>query len=415
MNFINNIDKDKYEYFVRNHKQKSHFLQSYNWGLFCSKKKGLIPHYVGLEKNGVLVATALLLQRKLPMGYSYFYSPRGYVLDYNNYDILTEFTNNIKKFVYNHKGIFIKIDPDIKLHNIDDLAKPINDNINNYDLVNFLKKNGYINRDNNRILKISQPKFTFRINIDNTLEEITKNISTSFMKNIKKSENYDVEVYEGTTDDIEIFYKLISATGDRNNFSPYNLNYYKDFFNIFEKDKLCKIFLGKIYPNKIILKNKLEIAQLNEILNKTINIEKKANIIKSIHRLETELLFFEQYKEKNNDGLIVSAHIVVQYGDKVWGLYAGSDSRFNDTFINNRVYFEKIKDANKNGYKIFDQFGTISNPADKTQLVGIHNFKKQFGGEYTEFIGEFDLVTNRFIYFIYNKWLKLNNMLKRHQ
>ena len=34
MNFIDNIKKDKYENFVKNH-EKSHFLQSYAWGQFA--------------------------------------------------------------------------------------------------------------------------------------------------------------------------------------------------------------------------------------------------------------------------------------------------------------------------------------------------------------------------------------------
>ena len=50
MNFIENIEKKRYEEFVKNH-PKSHFLQSYAWGEFAKKEKNLTPHYVGIENR----------------------------------------------------------------------------------------------------------------------------------------------------------------------------------------------------------------------------------------------------------------------------------------------------------------------------------------------------------------------------
>ena len=64
MKFVFDIEKEKYEEFVKS-SVKSHFLQSYAWGEFSSVAKGLTPHYVGVTENDKLIATALLLQKKL--------------------------------------------------------------------------------------------------------------------------------------------------------------------------------------------------------------------------------------------------------------------------------------------------------------------------------------------------------------
>ena len=120
MKFIDNVEKKEYEKFVSNHKTKSHFLQSYSWGDFCKENKHNIPYYVGLiDDKKKLVATALLLERKLPLGYSYFYSPRGFVCDYNNKDVIEELTKgtDVKKknsFVRNtsnneYKNVEVKL------------------------------------------------------------------------------------------------------------------------------------------------------------------------------------------------------------------------------------------------------------------------------------------------------------------
>lgn len=49
MKFVFDIEKEKYEEFVKSN-VKSHFLQSYAWGEFSSVAKGLTPHYVGVTE-----------------------------------------------------------------------------------------------------------------------------------------------------------------------------------------------------------------------------------------------------------------------------------------------------------------------------------------------------------------------------
>ena len=95
MEFITNIDKKEYEDFVLN-SNKSHFMQSTYFGEIM-KSKNFKPYIVGLKDNGKLVATALLLKKNLIGKYSYFYCPRGYILDYSNYKLIHIFTNYIKR------------------------------------------------------------------------------------------------------------------------------------------------------------------------------------------------------------------------------------------------------------------------------------------------------------------------------
>ena len=65
MKFVSNIEKKKYETFVKKH-PKSHFLQSYAWGQFSYVARKLIPHYVGMvDDKGKLVCATLLLKKKL--------------------------------------------------------------------------------------------------------------------------------------------------------------------------------------------------------------------------------------------------------------------------------------------------------------------------------------------------------------
>lgn len=54
----------------------SQFLQSWEWGEF-QEKSGFEILRLGAEKEGGLVGAATLIKKKLGMGKSYFYCPRG--------------------------------------------------------------------------------------------------------------------------------------------------------------------------------------------------------------------------------------------------------------------------------------------------------------------------------------------------
>ena len=87
-------EKD-YREFTESH--NAHFLQSYEWGELA-KNRDFIPYYIGLIDNNKIIATALLLQKKLLFGYTYFYIPRSYTIDYTNFELIKIFTLEIKKF-----------------------------------------------------------------------------------------------------------------------------------------------------------------------------------------------------------------------------------------------------------------------------------------------------------------------------
>ena len=192
MKFVENINEDEYTKFVITHPY-SHFLKSYEWGEL-SKSRGLIPHYVGLKEKEKLVATALILEKKLPLGYSYYYIPRGYTIDYNNYELLKNFTFKIKEYAKKNKAIFFKIDPDIKLHTIDKNANVVNDGNNNYELVNYLKKIGFYRKKLNLYFENMQPRFTFRLDTTKDIDIIRKNYSKSVIRWIKVANKFGVEV-----------------------------------------------------------------------------------------------------------------------------------------------------------------------------------------------------------------------------
>lgn len=416
MNFIENIEKERYEEFVKKH-PKSHFLQSYAWGEFAKEEKNLTPHYVGLENDKhQLVAATLLLEKHLPLGYSYLYAPRGYVIDFKDYELLKTFTEEIKKYAKKKKAIFVKIDPDIIYHE---------ENCNQEVIIEkddqayqSLKKLGYRHLGFTKNFETMQPRYSFRIDLTKPWEEVEKNFSKTTKQRIKKAEDLLVDVKIGTDKDINTFYQLMILTETRKDFVTHNEKYYQSLYKIWNQDNECNLFLGSVDLDKIIKKQtelKQEITEEltkfdHENLSKS-EKSKKNELEKRKDKLETDIQKYQQAQKEYGTNITLSAHFIIEYGDKAWVLYAGNHNILTDTYTNYKTYEQHIKYYYDKKIKTYDQFGTIGDLRKENPLLGLHEFKKKFGGNYVEFTGEFDLVLNKPMYFVFTKLVPLYRKL----
>jgi len=399
MKFIEEIDKEKYEKFVEHHKTKSHFLQSYDWGLFSQDNKNTTPYYVGLvDDKNKLIATALLLQRKMYLGYSYFYCPRGFVCDYTNKEIIKELTENIKKFAKKKKALFLKIDPDVKLETLNIDGEKI-DGVDNFELVNYLKKIGYKHLGFNKAFEHNQPRYTFRLDLTQGLDSIQNNFHSTTKKVMNKGNNYELEIYKNDPKYIDDFYKTMKDTQDRENISIYSKEYYLNFYKVLHKNNhsdIYIVYLNKKKTLKLLNNNLTDLKKNQESLTSD---NKKKELQNQIDKL---VKLIDEINEIKVDKLPLSSIITTKYGDKVWTVHGGNNTHLRSLNSNYLIYYEIIKDAVNEGYKTIDFFGTSFNPTQDDPEYGIWLFKKRLGGEYTEFIGEFDYIFKPFVYKMFN-------------
>lgn len=405
MEFISNIEQKEYDKFVINHK-KSHVLQSYDWGQFAKSAKNSIPHYVGLKEKNKLVAASLLLEKKMPLGYSYFYAPRGFIIDYNNKELLKTFVKEIKNYLKDKKAIFLKIDPDLIIRKENYLNEEQKPDFEQNVVINNLKKLGFKHLGFTKNFETSQPRYSFRIDMTQSEEEIYEHFSKTTKQRIQKAESLAVEVEIGTKENIKDFHNLMKLTENRKDFVAHNVNYYETLYDIFNKKDKCNLYIGKVNIEKII---NLKETELNPLLNEYNSLKiienrsKTQNTkLKELERRTTKLQedinkFKTALKEYGNE-VILNGHFIIEYGDKAWVLYAGNHNILTDTYANYKTYYEHIKYYKKR-IKTYDQFGTIGDLRNDNPLIGLHDFKKKFGGDYVEFIGEFDLILNSLAYF----------------
>ena len=91
--FKTDIDAKEYDQFVETHPY-CNLLQSYNW---ANIKNNWNHIYTGVYENDKLVATGLVLIRKLPFSFTMFYLPRRPVLDWKKEGLLHFYFKELKK------------------------------------------------------------------------------------------------------------------------------------------------------------------------------------------------------------------------------------------------------------------------------------------------------------------------------
>ena len=400
MEFKENIDKKEYEKFVFNHKTKSHFMQSIYFGEI-SERKGFKPILCGLYDKNILVGAALVLKKPLPFNLSYFYIPRGYVIDFNDDNLLKEMTDNIIKMARKNKAIFVTIDPDIKLEEIDSNGKAIKDL--NHDLVNKMIKMGYKHKGFNYNFEHREPRYTFRLDLTQDMDTINKNMHSTTRNILNRGNINNINVYVGDNSDLDKFYFVMKETGIRQNIIPFKKEYYDSFYDTFKANNMSDLYVATVNIKELRKTYKSRIDDLKEKIAKENKESKKINDLNDqLNKLNKDL---NNLKDIKDEVVVLSSYITVKYGKRVWIVHGGNANYLRELNASYLVYDKIIRDAKNEGYTSLDFFGTIGKDTKDSTIHGLHLFKKRFGGEYTEFIGEFDLVINRFWYFVYNSVL----------
>ena len=394
MEFIENVNEKEYDDFLKNN--ESHFMQTREFGEI-RKAKGFIPHLVGLKDNNKLVCAAMLLEKRTYHNFMYYYVPRGYTIDYNNKELLKIFTEELKKYAKKNKAVFIKFDPAIKRWTLDIEGNKI-DGEDNTDLMNYLNKLGYKHLGFNMAFEHAEPRFTFRINIDKPMEEIYSSFHATTRKVLNKGNQYNLKVYKGNKDDLPGFFETMEETNKREGIIQAKYDYYEKFYDVFNKHGMSDLYVVKanIKDLKEEFNKLIEETKAKETKNEVQEKEKNDRITK-LNKILSEI---NEVKEKE---LTLASIMTVKYKDMVWTVHGGNHSKLMSLNANYLVYYEIIKAAHEEGYKTVDLFGTCgeANPDPSNPIYGIHFFKKRLGGEYCEFIGEYDLVINKLLYKLY--------------
>lgn len=188
-----------------------------------------------------------------------------------------------------------------------------------------------------------QPKFVFRLYLNGrTEEELLASFTQKTRYNIRLAARKGVEVRVCGQEMVEEFTRIMVETGVRDNFVTRDAAYFSN-----------------------ILKNLGEHARLY-------------------------MAFHE--------GKPIAGTLAIWFGDKVWYLYGASSNEHRNLMPNYLLQWSMIQWAVEKGCRVYDFRGVSGDLSEDNPLYGLYKFKKGFNGDFTEFVGEMDLILNKTMY-----------------
>lgn len=201
---FNKKDKNLYNNFLLQSRYKD-ILQSWGWG-DVKPKLNWLTHRVGFFEDGKLNGVAQVLEKRLPLGFSLFYVPRGPVVNWSDYKLVSEAISLLSNYVKkrNQHPVFIRIEPPIE---------------KDERVLEIFKTNGF-----KKYFKTVQPPSTLLVDLSLSEEDLFKSFRRTARNLINRSEKEGVVVEAKepariTKDDLKGFYNLYKLTGKRFSFS----------------------------------------------------------------------------------------------------------------------------------------------------------------------------------------------------
>ena len=392
---LRELTKKEFDQFALNHPLGS-FQQTSFWGRFMEGDKFHAYYVGGFIKEHLVGASLLLSYERKKDKERLFYAPRGFLIDYKNEELLKEFTEEVKKFIIEKHGVFLKIDPYILVRDRDSEGKIIEGGVYN-DFVEVNLTNANFVKVNDRI----QPKWLSRINLkDKSIDDIFNSFSPKARQTVRRNERLGFKVRDFDFKDIDKFIDIIDNESKKYNTIIPTKTFYLDLKQTFDGNiKFIEVYFKKdeVISNidkMIIDVNKEKEVRINNYHNSKMTaeyfIDKELEDEEKIKRLES----LKEYFSKCSDDVSMGIYMFITIGNEVVALNGGIVDEYNKLDASYTLHYEMIRYAIENGYKYYNlyEIGDITDSNNK--LKNSYNYKKNFGGEVVELVGEYDLVIN---------------------
>jgi lipid II:glycine glycyltransferase (peptidoglycan interpeptide bridge formation enzyme) len=238
------------------------------------------------------------------------------------------------------KAVFIKVEPEI----VDQKSEIKTDDIHYWQM-------------NSQSI---QPRRTILVDLSGTEEEILARMKQKCRYNIRLAEKKEIIVKE--TENIDIYYELMLATGKRDGFGIHMKEYYQKVFDLFHKEKACALLIA-------------------------------------------------EFQNKPLAGLLVFRH-----GKRAWYLFGASNDEERNRMPTYLLQWEAMRWAKKNGCTQYDLWGVPDEDEETLErefesrsdgLWGVYRFKRGFGGRLFRSAPTMDGIINPFFYKLYQMYTNI--------
>lgn len=386
--FVENVDKDRHDAFVLTAKQCT-LLQSSKWGEVKDNWGHVICGVEDEEKH--LIASAMILIKKLQLSFTFMYIPHGPIMDYDNRELVNYFFQQLKRLGRKYHALFIKMDPMIIMRRfhlencevfMDEEALYLVENIKNAGGIH----QGYTSHMEDTI----QPRFQAETQyVSSWKTDMPKKARKELDIALKKH----IEIEMCGKEAIKAFTEIMQMTQQRKGVALRNEDYFEKLLDIYGDN--AKIFLAKVNLKLLYEEAKEKLEKSAEALkNCPENAKKKHFTLTEQHdsytseceRIHTQI---RVYGEK----AVACGVLYVSFGKTSEILYAGMNDDFKRYMAPIKTWCSAMEYAFERGCRTCNMGGI-----DNSLQDGLIHFKQNFHPYINEFAGEFDIAVYKTLY-----------------
>ena len=367
--FVTEKTLDEYEAYNMS-SPYGHFMQSKLWHEVKDAWKW--EAILCRDAQGNIRGSLAVLIRSLPkLPYTLMYGCRGPVCDPHDYATLQELLEGAKQLAKKYNSYVLKLDPDILIEDTE-----FSDN---------LKKLGCQPASTGKGFEGIQPNFVFRLDVSQMHNEKVFTAPPA-------GQPFDLTVDDTQGEAAIMHFKSDTRTKVR---------------KAIKKGVKIRLCGKEMMPE--FARMMLETGLRDGFVTRPASYFEKMLDAMGEHAR----LYMAFYEDKP-----IAGTLAIYYGDKVWYLYGASANGTGEFDVrklmpNYLLQWMMIQWSLEKGCRIYDFRGVSGDLTPDNPLYGLYRFKKDFNGDFCQFVCEYDLVFQPFIHWAVNKGQATYRNLRR--
>ena len=389
------LSDSEFEAFAVKHPQNS-FLQSVDFARF-QRARGQQVELFGIRRGSELVAAGKLNYTTTRLGYTVCECAKGPLMDYADLELVRDVVGLLRRRAAERKAAELRISPNLKYIARDEDGAEHPEVEDNRPLVARLSGLGFQHQGLDMNFVNVNWMFIKSLEGINDAEELIMGTSYRTRKAIRKAEKNGVFLEQATLETLDEFYGALSKAGDEKGFVYRERAYYEHLLRT-TSPEFTKLMMAKIdipaYRKSITERMAAESATAAELRREVeeTGSKKKANRLKVVQDLvdsyERSLKDIERFPDSVGVATVAAIHFVC-YGDEVVCVIGGTVQDYIYFNGATSLYWGMMLHALEKGYARYNFYGTFGISGQDEEGHGGYEFKKGFGGEVVQLVGDF--------------------------
>ncbi|MDD2592347.1 MAG: peptidoglycan bridge formation glycyltransferase FemA/FemB family protein [Erysipelotrichaceae bacterium] len=386
MEFCTNLKPNEIDEFVKHH-PFGHYMKTSFWAKYKAELEGYKIIYTGIKEQGEIKATAIVLKKRSWFAHKpYLYIPTGMCIDHQQEVLWDFFIDNLIKLTRIEKAAFLRIDPNILRCHRKINGERVDDGFSNEWVSEKLIEKGFYHKGYGYAYNGSWiNRYTLIIDLSLSIETIYAKFARSKQNVLKRHPLMGVTTRIATKDELSYLVDFEWELTRTQGFKPHDIAFFNTLYSMLGENV-------RYYVTEVNLA--VQIANIDkELASNKYKKDQEAQLAKTNER-ERALTLRLRYGEN----VTIAAGLFVVYGSNCWDLYTYNRKDFNSYKATDSLHAFVIKDMKDHGVLRYDMVGFSGVVSKDDPYYGLYDYKRSFGSDFYEHIGEFDYVINKKAY-----------------